>query len=286
MNSSTVVHILEAASRGLARAGIDTPELDAELLLAHALGVDRTWLMAHPEQGLTPAQQAAFRAMLARRTAREPLAYITGERWFYDIVLHVTPAVLVPRPETEELVERALAWLQTHPRAVVADIGVGSGAIALTVAKHAPPAVRIFATDISAPALDVARTNARRLGLAGRLVFLQGDLLAPLPEPVDLLLANLPYVAERDRPGLAPEVRVHEPAAALFSGPAGLEHLRRLLAQAPECLRPGGAVLLEIGYDQGPAVIELARRAFPRATLHLHQDLAGLDRLLEITTTL
>lgn len=286
MNSSTVAHTLDEAARDLTRAGIDTPELDAELLLAHVLGVDRTWLMAHPEQSLTPWQLTSFRALLARRTAREPLAYITGERWFYDILLHVTPAVLVPRPETEELVERALAWLQTHPHVVVADVGAGSGAIALAVAKHAPPAVRILATDISDEALDVARANARRLGLTQRLVFLQGELLSPLPEPVDLLLANLPYVAECDRAGLAPEVRVHEPATALFSGPAGLDHLRRLLAEAPAALRPGGVVLLEIGYEQGPAVIEIARQAFPHAILHLHQDLAGLDRLLEITTKL
>ncbi len=285
MNSPTVAQLLADAARSLSRAGVDTPELDAELLLAHALGVDRTRLLTHPEHILTPEQQTAFRALLDRRLQRHPLAYITGRRWFYDILLHVTPAVLVPRPETEELVARALTWLQTHPRAMVADIGTGSGAIALAVAKHTPPTVRIVATDISARALDVARSNALRLGLDQRVVFLLGDLLAPLPEPADLLLANLPYVAERDRSGLAPEVSVHEPAGALFSGPAGLDHLRRLLAQAPEFLRPGGAVLLEIGYDQGPAVIELARRVFPHATIRLHQDLAGLDRLLEITKT-
>jgi release factor glutamine methyltransferase len=285
MNRPTVAHILDDAARDLARAGVDTPELDAELLLAHALGVDRTWLMAHPEGELTTGQQAAFRAMLARRAAREPLAYITGERWFYDSLLRVTPAVLIPRPETEELVERALHWLQKHPRATVADIGTGSGAIALTLAKHAPRA-RLYATDISARALDVARENARRLGLAQRVTFLHGDLLIPLPEPVDLLLANLPYVAERDRAGLTPEVGVHEPAGALFSGPAGLDHLRRLLAQAPDYLRPGGVALLEIGYDQGPAVTEIARRHFPHAIIHLHRDLAGHDRILEIATTL
>ena len=285
MNSPTVAQRLADAARSLSLAGVDAPELDAELLLAHALGVDRTWLLTHPEHILTPEQQTAFRALLDRRLQRHPLAYITGRRWFYDILLHVTPAVLVPRPETEELVERALTWLQTHPRAMVADIGTGSGAIALAVAKHTPPTVRIVATDISARALDVARANALRLGLEQRVVFLQGDLLAPLPEPADLLLANLPYVAERDRSGLAPEVSVHEPAGALFSGPAGLDHLRRLLAQAPDFLRPGGAVLLEIGYDQGPAVIELARQVFPHAAIRLHQDLAGLDRLLEIITT-
>ncbi len=286
MNRPTIAQTLDDAARALALAGVDTPDLDAELLLAHVLDVDRTWLMAHPEQPLTSGQQLAFRAMLDRRTAREPLAYITGERWFYDILLHVTPAVLIPRPETEALVERALSWLQDHPRAVVADIGAGSGAIALAVAKHAPPDVRIYATDISVAALDVARANARRLGLAPRVIFLPGDLLAPLPEPVNLLLANPPYVAETHRPQLMHEVAAYEPAAALFSGPAGLDHLRRLLAQAPGFLRAGGMILLEIGSDQGRAVTEIARRHFPHANIHLHQDLAGLDRLLEITLTL
>ena len=169
---------LQEAIGELREAGVDSPELDAELLLAHALGVERSWLLAYPEHRLTPDQMAAFQSLLARRLAREPLAYITGRRWFYDIQLAVTPAVLIPRPETEELVERALAWLRERPRAVVADVGTGSGAIALAVAKHAPRA-RIYATDISPEALAVARENARRLGLAARVAFLLGDLLAP-----------------------------------------------------------------------------------------------------------
>jgi len=277
----TITQILPEAASDLARAGVDTPELDAELLLAHALHADRTWLMTHPRRELTPEQNAAFRAMLARRVAREPLAYITGERWFYDILLHVTPAVLIPRPETEELVGRALTWLQRHPRASVADIGTGSGAIALAVAKHAPT-VRLFAADISAATLDVARENARRLGLTERIIFRQGDLLTPLPESVDLLLANLPYVATADRPDLAPEVGAFEPASALFSGHAGLDHQQRLLGQAPAHLRPGGLILLEIGYDQARATAELARQHFPTARIAVHKDMAGHPRILEI----
>ncbi len=274
--------MLVQVARELARAGVDTPELDAELLLAHSLRVERAWLVAHPEQLLTPEQTATMRALTTRRAQREPLAYITGRRWFYDIELVVTPAVLIPRPETEELVERALAWLQQHPRAVVADIGAGSGAIALAVAKHAPPDVRVFATDISAEALDVARQNARRLGLEMRVQFRHGDLLAALPTPVDLLLANLPYVAERDASNLMPEVGRFEPREALFSGPAGLEHLHRLLTQAPAFLRPGGEALLEIGWDQGDVVAGMARQRFPRGRIQIHKDLSGHDRIVEI----
>ena len=284
LTDSTVARLLHDAARQLAAAGVDTPELDAELLLARVLDVDRAWLMAHPEHSLTPAQRTDFEQMVRRRAQREPLAYITGQRWFYDILLHVTPAVLIPRPETEELVELALAWLQAHPATVVADIGTGSGTIALAIARHTPPDVRVLATDISPEALNVARDNARRLDVAERVHFLQGDLLAALPGPVDLIVANLPYVAERDRADLMPEVGQFEPEGALFSGPAGLNHLQRLLAAAPDYLRPGGAILLEIGYDQGEAVRALARQHFSTAAIRIHQDLAGHDRLLIVET--
>ncbi len=284
MTRPTVAQMLSFATSELTRAGVDTSELDAELLLAHALGVQRAWLLAHPEHPLSPQQETTFRALLARRAAREPLAYITGRRWFYDIELYISPQTLIPRPETEELVERALGWLQKRPRAIAADIGAGSGAIALVLAKHAPPDACIYATDISAGALEVARQNARRLGLSHRVIFLQGDLLTPLPQPVDLLLANLPYVAQRDAATLAPEVAQYEPAQALFGGPAGLDLIERLIAQAPSRLRPHGVILLEIGHDQGRAVMALARRQFPRARIRIHKDLSGRDRILEITS--
>ena len=285
MTSSTVAQILAQIARELARSAVETPELDAELLVAYSLGVDRAWLIAHAKEPLTPEQETSIRAVAARRARREPMAYITGRRWFYDIELWVTPAVLIPRPETEELVERALTWLRQRPRAVVADIGTGSGAIALTITKHTPADVHILATDISSEALAVARENARRLGLISRVHFCGGDLLAALPQPVDLLLANLPYVAERDAPELMPEVKRFEPPQALFSGPAGLDHLRRLLTQAPDFLRPQGAILLEIGWNQGDEATQLARQRFPHARIHLHQDLSGHDRILEIDTS-
>jgi release factor glutamine methyltransferase len=267
----------------LREAGVDSPELDAELLLAHALGVDRAWLLAHPEHAPAQGEIDAFRAMLARRSRREPLAYITGERWFYDIKLQVTPATLIPRPETEELVERALAWLREHPRATVVDVGTGSGAIALAVARHAPHA-RVLAIDISAEALAVARSNARRLGLEHRVHFLQGDLLAPLSGPVDLILANLPYIDDRLRASLMPEVGRYEPPKALFTPERGLREIARLLAQAPSFLHPEGLILLEIGHDQGEAVRALAQRAFPSTRIRIQRDLAGQVRFAIIDT--
>ena len=281
MITPTIRDILQSAGERLAQAGVSTPQLDAELLLARSLNVDRAWLMAHPEYRISPEQEAAFQAMLARREAREPLAYITGERWFYDFQLLVTPAVLTPRPETEELVERALTWLRERPQAVVVDVGTGSGAIALAVARHAPT-TQIYAIDISPAALDVARENARRLRLEKRVIFLQGDLLAPLPEPVDMVLANLPYIPEGNRPTLMPEVGVYEPPEALFGGASGLRHIKRLLEQAPLHLRPGGCILLEIGHDQAQAVTTLARQHFPNANILIHKDMAGQDRFIAI----
>ena len=277
-----VSYILRNAVADLARAGVDTPELDAELLLAHVLDKDRTWLMAHPDSSLSADQYAAFLQVLTRRVAREPLAYITGQRWFYDFLLHVSPEALIPRPETEELVARALRWLRDHPDASVADIGTGSGAIALAVARHTPVSTTIYATDNSRLALGVARANASRLGLAHRVTFFQGNLLNALSGPVDMILANLPYVPRPEQHRMMPEVGQYEPAEALFSGQAGLDHLRSLLSQAPDYLNPSGVILLEIGCDQGLVVPEMARSHFPNATIHVFKDLSGHDRIVEI----
>jgi len=278
---------LNRAGATLQAAGVDSPRLDAELLLAHCLGVQRSYLLAHLEERLAAARQNPFATLVARRAAREPLAYIIGERWFYGLALAVTPAVLIPRPETELLVEAALNWVRTHGDRVcrLVDVGTGCGAIAIAVAVHTNSgAITILATDIAAEALTLARRNAERHGVAGRVAFLQSDLLAAMPQPVDVVLTNLPYVAEFDRSGLMPEVRDYEPATALFAGPDGLAQIGRLLAQAPDCVRPGGALYLEIGWNQGAAAANLARRHFPTADVAILPDLAGLDRLLCIQT--
>jgi release factor glutamine methyltransferase len=267
-------------TQALAGEGVESPRLDVELLLAHTLGTNRAWVLAHPERRLTPKELTRFRDLAARRLRREPLAYITGRREFFGLDLAVDARVLIPRPETELLVERALDLARRLPGPVlIADVGAGSGAIAVALAVHLP-AARVYALDQSTGALAVTAGNARRHGVEGRVVCLQGDLLAPLPEAVHLITANLPYVAAEEWDTLAPEIREHEPRAALDGGPGGLEVIRRLLAAAGRHLRAGGAILLEIGAHQGPAARALAGSQFPEARIDLHQDYAGLDRLL------
>ncbi len=281
----TLAEARRYARQRLSAAGIDEAALEADLLLAACLEVDRAFLPAHGDAVLTPAQERRLHDWIERRFRREPLAYITGRRWFYGLEFIVTPAVLIPRPETELLVEQALAWLQTRQMtAAVVDVGTGSGAVAVALACHTPPTVRIEAGDISAAALAVARRNARRHGVADRITWFWGDLLEPLTTTVDLILANLPYVALGERDRLMPEVRDFEPPEALFAGADGLNLIGRLLAQAPSRLKPGGALFLEIGYGQGEAVLALARAAFPHARLTLHPDLAGIERVVQIET--
>jgi release factor glutamine methyltransferase len=268
----------------LARSGVEEPGIDAEVLLSQATGLNRAGLFTWHDRELTPKQLARFRADLYRRAEREPLAYITGQREFFGLSFAVSPAVLIPRPETELLVEEVLRWC-ARPSAPAApllvDVGTGSGIIAVTVAVHLPGA-RILATDASTEALDVARANAAHHGVAGRIDFLLGDLLAGLSEPVDLIAANLPYVATPDWEALMPEIREYEPRQALDGGPDGLEMIRGLLSQAPRHLRPGAAVLVEIGAMQGAQATTLARSHLPAAQIEIQKDYAGLDRLLLI----
>ncbi len=258
----------------------DRPQTEAELLLAHLLHQPRTYLRAHPEAILTPQQAADYVAYVQRRAAGEPLPYITGQIEFFGLLFAVTPDVLIPRPETEILVEAALNWVKAHPDAVAVDVGTGSGCIAVALAVHAPT-LRLYATDISAAALQVARANAERHTVAQRIAFLEGDLLTPLPEPVDLILSNPPYVAEGEWSTLPLSVQ-REPRAALLAGVEGLDAIRRLLTQAQTCLKPGGRMLVEIGERQGTAVRSLAQAAFPTAHIVVFPDLAGKDRLLSI----
>jgi release factor glutamine methyltransferase len=268
------------AVQALDSEGVESPRLEAELLLAHAVGRNRAWVLAHPERRLTPKEVTRFRDLAARRARREPLAYIVGHREFFGLDLAVDPRVLIPRPETELLVERALALARRLPEPVlIADVGAGSGAISVALAVHLPAAT-IYALDESPDPLAVSAENARRHGVEGRVQCLLGDLLAPLPEAVHLVTANLPYVATEEWEALAPEIREHEPRAALDGGPGGLEVIRRLLATAGCHLRPGGAILLEIGAHQGPAARALAGEYFPQARIDLLQDYARLDRLV------
>jgi release factor glutamine methyltransferase len=272
------------AVQALEAEGVESPRLEAELLLAHAVGKNRAWVLAHPERPLTPKEVTRFRDLAVRRAGHEPLAYLVGHREFFGLDLAVDPRVLIPRPETELLVERALALARQLPQpALVADVGAGSGAIAVALAVHLPAAT-VYALDEAPGPLAVTAANARRHGVDSRVRCLQGDLLAPLPEAVHLITANLPYVGSEEWEALPPEIREHEPRAALEGGPGGLEVIRRLLVTAAPHLRPGGAILLEIGARQGPAARALASEHFPQAQVELLQDWAGLDRIVVVQT--
>ncbi len=276
----SVDSVLREATHTLTFAGCDTPRLDAEVLLAHVLGQDRAWLYAHPEHLPSPRQLSAYRALVSRRAKREPVAYLTGHKEFFGLDFVVTPDVLVPRPETELLVEQALGWAERVPAPLtIADVGTGSGAIAVTLAVHLPGAL-VVATDTSPAALALARRNAARHGVAGRVHCVQGDLLAPLAGGFSLVVANPPYLSPADLAAAPPEVARWEPRAALDGGPDGLATIRRLLAVASDRLRPDGALLMEIGAGQGAEVLALARRHFPQATVEIAKDYAGLDRML------
>lgn len=265
----------------LAQAGVAEPRLDAEVLLAHALGLSRAKLHAQFKRKLSPAELASYRQFIERRAQREPVAYIVGHKEFYGLDLFVDNRVLIPRPETELLVERGIEIAQARNLRLIADVGTGCGAIAISLAVHLPQAL-IYATDTSSGALEVATCNCRRHGVQDRVRLLQGHLLEPLPEPVELIVANLPYVSKAEWAQLPPEINRYEPREALDGGSNGLDHIRQLLAQAGDYLKPGGAILLEIGATQGAAVVALARRHFPTARVEIARDYAGLDRVVMV----
>jgi release factor glutamine methyltransferase len=261
---------LDSATIPLRAAGVETPELDAELLLAAAMGVDRATLYSDPDRELPAEAIRPFQAMVARRREREPVAYILGRKGFRRIELEVDPRVIVPRPETELLVEVALA-LPTSAR--VLDVGTGSGAVALAL-KDERPDLAVTGSDVSAAALEVARANAQRLGL--EVAFVTSNLLDGIDADIDAIVSNPPYVAEPDRAGLAPEITRHEPAHALFAGPDGLDVIRQLV---PAAARRAPWVALEIGAGQADAVAEIMRAA-GLGSIERHRDLAGIERVV------
>lgn len=274
MHRATLSQLLANATRRLTDHS-ETPRLDAEILLSAALERSRAYLHAWPEQIPNPAQMACFTAWLKRRLGGEPVAYLLGRREFWSLELWVTPDVLIPRPETELLVELALTRLPPDQPVRIADLGTGSGAIALALAIERPLA-RIVATDCSPAALLVAQRNADRLGIVN-VEFRQGDWGAPLAgERFDLIVSNPPYIAATDSCWQQGTLRF-EPRSALMAGAEGLDALRIIIAQAPDYLLSGGWLLLEHGYDQGEAVPALLHeRGFVAVTDH--QDSAGLSR--------
>lgn len=280
----------------------DTPALDASVLIAHIINKPRTWVMAHPELILTPEQQKQMDDALARLERGESFPYVLGHWEFFGLEFDVTPNVLIPRPETELLVAKAIAWLQEFPdRRTVADVGTGSGAIAVSIAVNVPD-VNILATDISSKALQIAKQNAAKHGVYKSIEFTECDLLPPsssilpasstLPlrstrlregpggKAFDLLCANLPYIPTKTLYSLT--IFGREPSIALDGGPDGLDLYRKLFSLAPNWLASNGKMLLEIESTQGAKIFAMAEKIFHKAQIHLHKDLAGQDRLLEI----
>lgn len=312
----TIFDALEKALK-ITRQQSDTPSLDAQVLLAHILQKPRAWVLAHPEYPLTPDQQAAFAQNLSQLEAGAPLPYILGHWEFYGLDFIISPSVLIPRPETELLVEEAIKWLgkkietqrreerkeshmnissrpsrlaagghfirgETYQRKLfAADIGAGSGCIAVSLAKHFPE-LHILATDISSKALQVARANAEKHAVAGQIEFMRTDLLNIEHSPFDVICANLPYIPTATLHTL--KVFGREPSLALDGGLDGLNHIRQLLQAAPQFLTPGGLLLLEINSSQGVSALALAQEAFAEANAQLLPDLAGRDRLIRVET--
>lgn len=281
----TVAAALASALPALMAAGVDTPRLDAQLLLAWTLKARREDLARDPERLLTERERVIFEKAVALRTERRPLPYITGEAWFYGHSFKINRAVLIPRPETEDLALAALEICRNEPAPTLADIGTGSGCLAVTLALEHPGA-RVWATDLSADALKLARKNVARYALAERVTLLHGDLLGPLPSGLrfDIIVSNPPYVLEADLPGLQPEVRDYEPVLALSgepgaAGPDGTALHRRLLAEAPAHLGPGGRLLMEVGQGQAEAVAQSARD-FGYDEVMIRTDMAGIGRVV------
>lgn len=267
----------------------DTPWLDLQVLLAAITGKPRAWVLAHPEALLTSQQAARLSAAFKQLEDGMPLPYVLGEWEFFGFTFLVNPAVLIPRPETELLVEKALYWLQSRPpKRLAADTGTGSGCIAISLALQVH-GLQVIATDVSIQALDLAQANAARHQVTNQVTFLQGDLLAPLEtshdsplNQFDLMVANLPYIPSKTLKTL--QVFGREPTLALDGGENGLDLVRRYLTRAPYFLSPGGLILMEIEASQGKTAIELAQAHFPGAAISLQPDLGGHDRLLQIQT--
>jgi release factor glutamine methyltransferase len=267
----------------LALTNSQSPTLDARLLLQHVLQVSHAYLVAHADQALSGDQEEDYGSLVRNAASGMPVPYLIGHAPFYGLDYSVSPAVLIPRPETELLVEEALAWAKGREPLLVVDVGTGSGCIAITLARYLPEA-RIQAIDVSASALQIARTNVNRHGVQERVTLLQGSLLEPLDGEPDLVVANLPYVADHEWTMVDDSVKWYEPDMALRGGPEGLVVIRALLAQAVIRLASAGAIFLEVGWQQGPAVSDLAQSLFPRARIEVQTDYMGHDRIVAIRT--
>jgi len=285
----TLKQALSRAREILVVNNIEDAPLECELLLRHALKISRVQLYLNLNQELNPKQEETFWHLIERRLNHEPTAYITGHCEFYGLDFYVDPRVLIPRPESELLVETAIKFASLHPAGkdsphLIAEVGTGSGAIAIVLARHLPQA-KIYASDLSAAALEVATINCQRHGFQNRVQLLLGNILEVLPEPVDLIVANLPYVKDSEMEKLSPEIKRFEPRLALAGGEDGLDKVHQLCRQASNWLRPEGGMLLEIGQEQGSAVTTFLRNLFPSANLEVIADWSGIDRVVSLRLT-
>jgi len=278
----TLKQVLNRARDILVANNIDEAYFECELLLRHALSLSRVQLYLDLDHELSAKEEADFWQLIKRRLNGESTAYIIGHREFYGLDFYVEAGVFIPRPESELLVEQALKLAQNRPVSSIADIGTGCGAIAISLALNLPQ-VKIYATDISASALKVALVNCQKHGVADRIRLLQGDMLDPLPEPVDLIIANLPYVKEVELPQVSSAG--FEPLEALSGGSEGLEKIRQLCRQVGDRLCPGGCLLVEFGQGQAGAVTTLLSGFFPPAEIEVVPDLSGIDRVVSLTFT-
>lgn len=276
----TVGRILKWTEQYFGTKGVESPRLDAEVLLSHVLNKERIYLYVHFDEPLEAGELASYRELVRQRAGRVPVAYLVGEREFMGISLRVNPSVLIPRPETEILVQAALDRLQERKEPFVADIGTGSGAICLALLHYLVNG-RGVGVDLSEDALEVARENAEHLGLSERTQFLPGDLLEPLKEgKFAAILSNPPYIPDGDISKLAPEVRDKEPRMALAGGEDGMKFYRRLCKEAPSLLEPKGFLAMEVGIRQGKAVEKMAKEHPLVERTELLKDLAGIDRVV------
>jgi len=276
--------VIHQTHETLEASEIADARLEAEVMVMNVMQMPRQGLVAQQEMEVSRQQQEVLNEILDRRRKREPLAYILGHKEFYGVDLLVNSDVLIPRPESETLVEHALFMSlmgMEVAQLVIADVGTGTGAIAINLGMHLP-AARIYATDISEKALMVANFNIRRHNVADRVTLCHGDLLEPLPEPVDLIVANLPYIPSQRVPELQPEIQ-WEPVGALDGGSQGMDLIARLISQAAGKLNDQGVILLEMDPEQFPAAEELARQYLPEAETSVERDLAGLDRVFVIS---
>jgi release factor glutamine methyltransferase len=276
------------ARKLLSEHNIDDSYFESRIILCHVLGINSAQLYSNPEYLLNHDEYKKFVSLLDRRSNHEPTSYLTGQREFYGINLTVNNNVLIPRPETEMLVEKSIDTIKQNPKYLngetisIADIGTGSGAISVGIASNIDN-IKIYAVDISEKALDIAKSNINRLGLGDKIITLYGNLLSSLPEPVDLIVANLPYIKESDIDGLIPEIKTFEPNIALNGGDGGIDKIRELLLTSAYHLKSDGCILLEIGQGQHNSLIELLHLYFNKANYILIDDFNGIPRILKVS---